>query len=205
MLWFLRRVSLGFRYILNNGSIAGIILPRWLFWKSLVLQIFNAQITPWMSCAVFTYLVSNKHMPHPTNNYSGDFPGVPVVDFTSNSGGQSSIPGWGAKIPHALGPKNRSNIVTNSIKTLKMVHIKKKIFRTSQWSSGYDSILSMQGVWVQSLVRELDPTCRNEDWRSCIATTKTQHSQVIFFILKKFFKSLCAVLPLFCREETEAE
>ena len=40
------------------------------------------------------------------------------------------IPGPGAKIPHALWPKpkhkNRSTIVTNSIKTLKMVRIKKK-------------------------------------------------------------------------------
>ena len=39
-------------------------------------------------------------------------------------------PDWGAKIPHASPPKNRtsntSNIVTNSIKTLKMVHVKKK-------------------------------------------------------------------------------
>ena len=59
-----------------------------------------------------------------------------------------------------------------------MVHIKKKIFRTSQWSSGYDSVLSAQRVWVLSLVRELDPTYRgNEDQRSCIATTKTRHSQ----------------------------
>ena len=115
-----------------------------------------------------------------------------------NVGGPSSIPGGGAKIPPALGPKKGSNIVTNSIKALKMVHIKKKIFRTSHWSSGCDSVLSMLGVWVQSLVRELDPTCRNEDWRSCITTTKTQHSQVIFF-------NHSLQYYLFCREETEAE
>ena len=46
-----------------------------------------------------------------------------------NAVGVGLIPGWGAKIPHASRPKNqnikRSNIVTNSIKTLKMVHIKK--------------------------------------------------------------------------------
>ena len=41
------------------------------------------------------------------------------------------IPGQGDKIPHASWPKNqninnRSNVVTNSIHTLKMVHIKKK-------------------------------------------------------------------------------
>ena len=57
-----------------------------------------------------------------------DFPGGPVVKtLSSNAGGEGSIPGRGAKIPRASPPKNRSNIVTNSIKTLKMVHIKKII------------------------------------------------------------------------------
>ena len=62
----------------------------------------------------------------------GDFPGGPVVKtLPSNAGGVGSIPGQGAKIPHVSWSKNqsiknRSNIVTNSIKTLKMVHIKKK-------------------------------------------------------------------------------
>ena len=42
----------------------------------------------------------------------------------SSAGGVGSIPGWGAKIPHASQPKNqsinhRSNIVTNSIKDFK--------------------------------------------------------------------------------------
>ena len=60
-----------------------------------------------------------------------DFPGGPVVKTSpSNAGGVGSIPCWRAKIPHASGPKkeninNRSNIVTSSIKTLKMAHIKK--------------------------------------------------------------------------------
>ena len=42
--------------------------------------------------------------------------------------GMGSISGWGAKILHAsqLKKQNRNNIVTNSVKTLKMVHIKKK-------------------------------------------------------------------------------
>ena len=63
----------------------------------------------------------------------GDFPGGPVVIKTSpsNAGGAGSIPGRGAKISHASWPKkpnhkNKNNIVTNSIKTLKMVHIKRK-------------------------------------------------------------------------------
>ena len=59
-----------------------------------------------------------------------DFPGCPVVKtLPSNAGRVDSISGQGAKIPHSLGPKhkkkNRSTIVTNSIKTLKVVHIKK--------------------------------------------------------------------------------
>ena len=55
-----------------------------------------------------------------------DFPGHLVVrTLLSNAKGMGSIPAWGIKIPHASGPKNRSNIVTNSIKTLKMVHIKR--------------------------------------------------------------------------------
>ena len=61
-----------------------------------------------------------------------DFPGGPVVETSpSNAGDAGLIPGRGAQIPHASQPKNqnvsnRSNIVTNSIKTLKMVHIKEK-------------------------------------------------------------------------------
>ena len=58
-----------------------------------------------------------------------NFPGDSVVKTSpSNAGGEGSIPGCGAKIPHALGQKNqqnkqqkqyynRSNVVTDSIKT----------------------------------------------------------------------------------------
>ena len=39
----------------------------------------------------------------------GDFPGSPVVKTSpSNAGGVGSIPGWGAKIPHGLWPKNQN-------------------------------------------------------------------------------------------------
>ena len=54
-----------------------------------------------------------------------------VKTSLSNAGSMGSIPAWGAKIQYALWPKNqnkkknRSNILTDSIKTLKMVHIKK--------------------------------------------------------------------------------
>ena len=58
------------------------------------------------------------------------FPGSPVVEtLPSNTGGVYSFLGRGVKISHASWPKktkhthkNRSNIVTNSIKTLKMAH-----------------------------------------------------------------------------------
>ena len=60
-----------------------------------------------------------------------DFPADRVVKtLHSNAGGVGSTPGQGAKIhmPPGKKPKtwNRSNIVINSIKTVKMVHIKKK-------------------------------------------------------------------------------
>ena len=56
-----------------------------------------------------------------------------VKTSLSNAGGAGLIPHQGAKIPHAFWQKtnkqteNRNNIVTNLVKTLKMVHIKKAI------------------------------------------------------------------------------
>ena len=46
-----------------------------------------------------------------------------IRTLPSNAGGASSIPGQGAKIPHALRPEsqNRSSIVTNSVKTIKIL------------------------------------------------------------------------------------
>ena len=53
-----------------------------------------------------------------------------VKTLRSSAGGVGSIPGRGAKIPHASWPKNQNieHVVTNSIKTLKVVHIK-EIFK----------------------------------------------------------------------------
>ena len=58
-------------------------------------------------------------------------PGGPVVKTShSIAGGARSIPHQGAKIPHALWPKNQNikqkQYCNNSIKNLKMVHSKKK-------------------------------------------------------------------------------
>ena len=64
---------------------------------------------------------------------TGAFPGGPVVkNSPSNVGSEDSIPGQGAKIPYASWAKNqsinnRNSIVTNSIKTLKKVHINQSI------------------------------------------------------------------------------
>ena len=69
-------------------------------------------------------------------SYTGTFPGDQVVkNLPSNARSVGLILSQGAKISHALGPKNKTtttknpvkqrNIVTNSMKTLKLVHIKK--------------------------------------------------------------------------------
>ena len=68
-----------------------------------------------------------------------------VKILPSNAEGAGSIPGQGVKVPHPLWPTNqnilkkkkktRNNIVTNSIKTLKMVHIKKKSFKQRVYKS----------------------------------------------------------------------
>ena len=35
------------------------------------------------------------------------------------------------------------------------------------WTSSWDSEFPMQGTWVPSLVRELDPTCYNYEFKCC--------------------------------------
>ena len=55
----------------------------------------------------------------------GDFPACPVVKTAFQSRVCEFSPSPGAKIPHALWPENRNNVVTNSVKTLKTVHIRK--------------------------------------------------------------------------------
>lgn len=63
----------------------------------------------------------------------------PVVRTSPSSAeGTSLIPGGEAKISHASQPKiqninNRNNIVTHSIKTLKLVHLRKKILKNENF------------------------------------------------------------------------
>ena len=70
-----------------------------------------------------------------THRHLRGLPWCPVAKTSlSSAGGVSSIPGRGPKILHASWPKNQSiiqsDIVTKSIKALKMVHIKKKKMTT---------------------------------------------------------------------------
>ena len=56
--------------------------------------------------------MKNIHLKQPIKKISPirDLPGSPVVkiSLSNNAGGASSIPGWGAKIPYALWPKNQN-------------------------------------------------------------------------------------------------
>ena len=69
-------------------------------------------------------------------------------------GGVGLIPGQALKVPHASWPKNqnmksRSNIVTNSIKTLEMVHVKKKKKKKHKSPEGSGSQEGkMVGLWT---------------------------------------------------------
>ena len=69
-------------------------------------------------------------------------------------GGVGLIPGQALKVPHASWPKNqnmksRSNIVTNSIKTLEMVHVKKKKKKSTKAQRGV--VARRAGWWVCGL------------------------------------------------------
>ena len=75
------------------------------------------------------------------------------------------IPGWRGKTSHALWPENqninnRSNIVTNSIKTSKMIHIKKKRLKLRErkpLAQGHtDELKSKAGLEYKSLGCETD-------------------------------------------------
>ena len=75
-------------------------------------------------------------------NIGWDFAGGPTVNtLPSSAGGGGSIPGPEAKIPLPLGQKNKaknkSNGVTNSIKTLKMICIKKTFIEKKEYQEGW--------------------------------------------------------------------
>ena len=126
-------------------------------------QISSSVLSPWPdpSYCLLVWLVicsvSLKNIPHarhwaqsfadpfshPQNTHVWDFPGGPVVKtLPSNAGGAGSIPGWGAKTPHASRPKTQNikqkQCCNKCNKDFKNgPHKEKKIFkkkRTPMWS-----------------------------------------------------------------------
>ena len=76
-----------------------------------------------------------------------DCPGRPVVKtLPSGAEGAGLIPGRGVKIPHVSRPKHpkhRSTMVINSIKTLKIVHVKKKKKQCDLWPDDSPNLLNL--------------------------------------------------------------
>ena len=65
----------------------------------------------WFSMALIISAsgIQKERIPGKSLKKVRDFPGGPVVKTSpSNAGGTGSIPGWGAKIPHASWPKNQN-------------------------------------------------------------------------------------------------
>ena len=111
-------------------------LPTLLWWYCHEMPILN-QVA--MYCPNSIY----KRYNNIDSDWDGNFPGSPVVQTLPLLIQEVSIPGRGVKIPHALRPKNhninRSNMLTNSIKTFKNgQHQKKekKIFKEKKTDDG---------------------------------------------------------------------
>ena len=99
---------------------------------------FNSNAWPWLLIRI---------------TWKRGFPGIPVINTSPiNARGAGSIYGWGAKLLYASQPKQKTekNIVTNSIRTLKMVHVKKffliKSEIVSQLTWGDVSLLGPQEI-----------------------------------------------------------
>ena len=90
-----------------------------------------------------------------------NFPGHPGVKTSpSNAGAAGLIPGQEAKILHALCQKtktqNRSNIVTNSIRTFKMILIK-KIFKKRIFMKEFTFLILLSLSRTQSFLGSATP------------------------------------------------
>ena len=59
------------------------------------------------------------------------------------------------------------------------------------WSSGQDSVLLMQGAWVQSMVRELDPTCHK---------SRVPMPQLKIFLMQEKIEDLHAAVKTCCSQ-----
>ena len=81
-----------------------------IYTVSLPLSFLNMTPLPWLDLSfALKRQTERKHKQHRKKKNCRDFPGHPVVKTSpSNAGGEGSIPGWVAKIPHALWPKNQN-------------------------------------------------------------------------------------------------
>ena len=83
----------------------------------------------------YLYWVSPATLIHYLRLFNHNFPGGPVVKTSPSRAGEQWVdPPLGKLRSHMPGgqkhkTENRSNIVTNSVKTLKMSHIRKKILK----------------------------------------------------------------------------
>ena len=107
-----------------------LIPPKWYHKYPII------QPKSWRSSQIHLSPLSHTSTPYKGKEKRWDFPGSPVLKTSfSNSGCVGSIPGQGAKISHALWPKNQNikqkHVVTNS-KTFKMVRIK-RILKKRLW------------------------------------------------------------------------
>ena len=77
-----------------------------------------------------------------------------VKTLLSNAEGAGSTPGQEAKVLMPLGQKskteNRSNIVTNLIRTFQMVHVKKKIFKKIKYTISVKVFFSITEEYVHA-------------------------------------------------------
>ena len=75
---------------------------------------FKNHPVPWVLCSSaswYWWLLKEHRRRNIKWHWGGDFPVRPVVKtLPSNGGGEGLIPDWGAKIPHALWPKNQNII-----------------------------------------------------------------------------------------------
>ena len=77
----------------------------------------------------------------------------------SSAGGTGLIPGWRAKTPYTSWPENESinDIVINSIKNLKMVHIKKKKLRKKRNMKRHRRALNANCRVEETSIQRLHP------------------------------------------------
>ena len=88
-----------------------------------------------------------------------DFSGSPVLEtLHSNAGCVGAILGWEAKIPHASWPikqhRKQKQTVTNSIKALKVIHIK-IIFKNNESIQGNISVTFISIKIKQTLISKI--------------------------------------------------